>query len=72
MTPAKRLTAYLGPPVPDGQDRAVFYLPRDRDALDAAWNAFYAAHPDLDPSPDVTAAGDATDRPDNAWSDVPF
>lgn len=37
---------YTGPP---GDDR-VYWLPRDRDDLDAAWDAYYAAQPQRDPS----------------------
>ena len=36
---------YQGPP---GDDRE-YLLPRDRDALDAAWDRYYAEHPDRDP-----------------------
>lgn len=37
---------YSGPP----GDDATYWLPRDRDELDAAWDAYFREHPDRDPS----------------------
>lgn len=57
---------YVGPP---GDDR-IYYLPRDRDDLDVAFDRYYSEHPEHDPSkqhPDTSPP----ERP-NAWEDVPF
>lgn len=63
-----KLTRYIGPP---GDDRE-YWLPRDRDALDAAWDRYYAEHPERDPSRDDLVQGPMTSDQDNAWRDVPF
>lgn len=44
MNDARR--RYNGPP----DDDRVYWLPRDRDALDTSWDNYFARHPERDPS----------------------
>lgn len=53
---------YPGPP---GDDET-YWLPRDRDALDAAWDRYYDQHPQTPPTDTIP------EPKDNAWDDIPF